>query len=53
MKRNTIKLSGGTIIDINEFGKNSSIKTVILQKSFLELCEFVAFKYYSFNIDSI
>ncbi len=52
MKRNTIKLSDGNIIEINELGKNSSLKTVILQKSFLDLCEFAAFKYYTFNKDS-
>jgi hypothetical protein len=52
MKNNTIKLSGGSIIGINELGKNSSLKTVILQKTFLVLCEFVAFKYYNFNKDS-
>ena len=52
MKRNTIKISVGNSIEINELGKNSSLKTVILQKSFLDLCEFVASKYYTFNKDS-
>jgi hypothetical protein len=52
MNQNTLKLSDGSIIGINDLGKNSSLKTVILQKTFLDLCEFVAFKYYYFNKES-
>lgn len=52
MNQNTIKLFGGNIIEIKELERRSSLKSIILQKTFLDLCEYVARKYYNYDVDS-
>lgn len=53
MLHNSIRLADGTTLEITElFKKRSSLKSIILSKTFLQLCEFVAAEYYSLNVNS-
>ena len=52
MKSDYIKLADGTFIGIKDLKQKVSLKSIILDKVFFELCEFVAENYFSYEVGS-